>query len=153
LLDPAGFLNQPLNQLGTTGAPNPMNLLGMGGFPGMPGQPQTPQPPQQIGAGQPGSDLHKRMSEETQFLSGIPGANVETKLLGNGAYNLRVVYPGVSGKQITLYLVCQVGYPQKAPAVTVEVDGQEIAFQSSILQRWSGQYLVEIAREVKNRVG
>jgi hypothetical protein len=93
------------------------------------------------------------MSEETQYLSGIPGANVETKLLGNGAYNLRVVYPSVSGKQITLYIVCQVGYPQKAPSVIVEVDGQEIAFQSSILQRWNGQYLVEIAREAKNRVG
>jgi len=148
LLDPAGFLNQPANSQGQIGA-NPMGMF-PGLFPGMPGQ--TAQP-QQITAGQPGQDLHKRMSEETQYLSGIPGANVETKLLGNGAYNLRVVYPSVSGKQITLYIVCQVGYPQKAPSVIVEVDGQEIAFQSSILQRWNGQYLVEIAREAKNRVG
>lgn len=152
-LDPAGFLNQPLNQSGTPGV-NPMNLLGMGGFPGSLGQSQTTQSPsQQIGAGQSGGDLHKRMSEETQYLNGIPGANVQTQLAADGAYMIKMNFPSVSGKQIDLFIACKTGYPQKPPLVDVEVDSQKIPFQSSILQRWSGNYLVEIVREVKNKVG
>ncbi|MDP9310398.1 MAG: SPFH domain-containing protein [Chloroflexota bacterium] len=155
LLDPAGFLNQ------AAGAPaqlNHGNLLGSFGFPGgmlgSSGGIGQPQLVQQAGPGtSTGNDVHTRMREEISFLEKQPGAKVDAKLGADGSYSVLMTMPRNSGGLITLYLSCPPGYPQVPPSTTVEVDEQEMPFQSAILRRWTGQYLVEIAREVKQYVG
>lgn len=153
LFDPAGFLNQPTN---TPQNNNPFGMLGsLSGFPTLTsGMSNPPQGQSQLGAGAPSSgDLHSRMREEIGFLKGIPGAQVETKLADDGSYLVHMSLPRTSGGELALYLECPVGYPRAAPAVTVEVDGEETSFQPSLLRRWTGQYLVEIAREAKSFFG
>ena len=164
LLDPAGFLNQP------TGATpvDPLKLMssfipGMGpALPGSGGQGVSqPQLDARAGAGQPsaGSDIHSRMREEVGYLEKLPGTKVEIKPgtdqsgIPDGSYDLRVRLSRSSGGQMTLYFACLAGYPQSPPAVDVEVDDEPTPFQSAILRRWTGQYLVEIAREVKQYFG
>ncbi len=93
------------------------------------------------------------MREEISFLEKQPGAKVDAKLGADGSYSVLMTMPRNSGGLITLYLSCPPGYPQVPPSTTVEVDEQEMPFQSAILRRWTGQYLVEIAREVKQYVG
>ncbi len=165
LLDPAGVLNQ------TTGTPafDPMRLLGNMGFPGMgtsapglgapPGISQ-PQLPGQAGAGAASAgDIHARMREEVGFLERLPGAKIEAKPgadtsgIPDGSYDVKIDIPRTSGGLITLFVTCLVGFPQKPPELDVDVDGQATPFQSAILRRWTGQYLVEIAREVKQFFG
>lgn len=164
LLDPAGFLNQPA--AGGAGPVNLPNFMGNFGFPGsmMPGTQHQPQLPGQS-PGTPqgrlpaGSDVHTRMREEVGYLEKIPGAKIETKPgadnygVPDGSYDLRIQLPRSSGGQIVLYVVCPVGYPQTAPVVEAEVDEQGAPFQSATLRRWTGQYLVEIAREAQRWFG
>lgn len=152
LFDPAGFLNQPTN---TPQANNPFGMMGMGGFPSLVPGMSNPSPTQpQIGAGaSSGGDLHSRMREEIGYLKNLPGAQVETRLADDGAYLVRVTLPRTSGGELALVLECPAGYPRTAPVVTVELDGEETSFQSTLLRRWTGQYLVEIAREAKSFFG
>ncbi len=163
LLDPAGFLNQPASGSGQV---NPTNILGNLGFPGnmLPGgqgqSPQTSTQPQlSEGQSSTGGDIHARMREEIGYLEKLPGATVEANPgtdghgIPDGSYDLRVSLSRNSGGQITLYFACLPGYPQSLPAVDVEVDGQDTPFQSSTLRHWTGQYLVEIAREAKQWFG
>ena len=99
------------------------------------------------------------MREEINYLNNLPRANVQTQGgtdeygIPDGSYNLMVTLPRPSGGLITLYMSCLAGYPQSPPAVEVELDGQMTPFQSAILRRWQGQYLVEIAREAKQWFG
>lgn len=153
LFDPAGFLNQPTNMPQSN---NPLGMMGgLGGFPSLtPGMsiPQQGQP--QLGAAAPSAnDAQSRMREEIGYLKGMPGANVELLLAEDGTYLVRVNLPRTSGGEIKLEMECSAGYPRTAPGVTVQVDGEETAFQSTLLRRWSGQYLVEIAREAKSFFG
>lgn len=168
LLDPAGFLNQPANMPGQNWGPmNLGNLLGpISGFPAAPGgttmggmgQSQTPTP---SGSAQlsDGGDIHARIREEVRLLRGISGTQIETQPgvdesgIPDGSYDLRVALPRISGGSIVLYFVCGQGYPQALPAVEAEVDGQEQPFQPAVLRRWTGQYLVEIAREAQKWFG
>lgn len=163
LLDPAGFLNQPASQ-GNQGQMNPANLLGQFGFPGLPGMSGgmgQGQLPAQSSAPQPAksSDIHSRMREEVSYLQNIPGVKVDTKPgtdeygVPDGSYDLRVAVPRPSGGTIILFFVCTAGYPLSPPAVEAEVNGQEQSFQSAIIRRWTGQYLVEIAREAQKWFG
>ena len=161
LLDPAGFLNQPA---GSTPL-NPLTMMGNMGFPGMPSTQQLSggnpvgQQPQITTSSSGGNDIHVRMREEISYLEKISGVKVQAKPgadnsnIPDGSYDLKVEIPRTSGGLITLYLNCPAGYPQKPPTADVEVDGQDTAFQSAILRRWMGQYLVEIAREVKQYFG
>ncbi|MCL4299597.1 MAG: hypothetical protein KJ077_27925 [Anaerolineae bacterium] len=163
LLDPAGFLNRPTSSTGSVNLPDLMNNFGFPGsmLPGgqsqaqLPGQ-SLPANPDQLPAGK---DIHARIREEIGYLKKIPGARVEAKPgtdsddVPDGSYVLRVEAPRNSGGQITLYFFCLAGYPQLAPAVEVEVDEQSVPFQSAVLRRWTGQYLVEIVREVQQWIG
>jgi hypothetical protein len=162
LLDPAGFMNQPLE--GPTQM-NPMNMMGAFGMPNtmLPGgQPNQPQLTAQPGGGQSArgaSDIHSRIKEDIGYLKGLPGAKVEAGAgmdddgVPDGSYNLCVTLPRSSGGQIVLYFICASGYPARAPVVEAEVNGQAMPFQSATLRRWQGQYLVEIAREAKQWFG
>lgn len=167
LLDPAGFLNQPVGGFGQTpGQLNPANLLGgfggfgAGGTPGLPGQqPQLPGQSPIAGHLPASTDIHARMREEVSYLEKLPGARIETKPgtdsqgIPDGSYDLRIVMPRSSGGRIIIYCVCPTGYPQAAPTIEVEIDDQPTPFQSAALRRWSSQYLVEIAREAKQYFG
>jgi regulator of protease activity HflC (stomatin/prohibitin superfamily) len=163
LLDPAGFLNQPA---ATSSQINPTNLLGgLGAFGGaLPGgtgfgQPQLPSQPQIAGHLPGGGDIHARIREEVGYLEKLPGAKIDTKAgtdsrsIPDGSYDLRIMLPRSSGGNIALYVTCMAGYPQTPPVVEIEIDDQPTAFQSAILRRWTGQYIVEIAREVKQYFG
>jgi len=153
LLDPAGFLNQPTNV-------NPGNsalgmLGGLGGFLSpLSGSSNPSAPPQQLPANtSSGNDPQSRMREELGYLKGLAGAKVEALLAEDGTYMVRVKMPRTSGGEIELEMECLAGYPRTAPIVTTIVDGEETTFQASLLRRWSGQYLVEIAREAKSFFG
>ncbi len=161
LLDPSGFLNQPAGG----GMPaNPASLLGSLGVPGLPAgsftqsglAPATGSPAAQLPAA---GNVHSRMSEEVDLLRAMPGAAVETRPgtdargIPDGSYDVRFSAPRISGGQFVVYFSCPAGYPQSAPVVSVEVDGQELPFRSSVVAHWLSQYLVEIAREVKQYVG
>jgi hypothetical protein len=163
LLDPAGFLNQ------TTGAP-PLDVTKLiGTFPGMgpsaaglgapPGLPQPQLPAQATSGSGAAIDIHARMREEVSYLEKLPGAKIQAKPgsdtigIPDGSYDVKIDVPRTSGGLITLFVTCPVGYPQKAPELDVDVDGQQTPFQSAIMRRWTGQYLVEIAREVKQFFG
>jgi hypothetical protein len=163
VLDPARLLNQPVgSSLG--GQTNPSDLLGgMGTPPGFFGGGADAS--QNTGFGQPpqlapGSTIQDRIREEQEYLAREPGVSVEARPRKNsqgspdGSYAVKVILPRSSGGQITVYFVCPAGYPQ-APPVSIEVDvnGQPTPFQSSIMRRWNGHYLVEIIREVKTFVG
>lgn len=167
LLDPAGFLNQPtdLGQ-GDMNLANPANLLQNFGFPGLPGQSEDdPAQQRHLRANadrspSSGSDIHTRMREEVRLLQKETGVEVETTPgvdssgIPDGSYNLRVKVPRISGGTIIMYIACLPNYPQHAPAIDFEVDGQDRSFESTIMRRWNGQqYLVEIAREAKGWFG
>lgn len=159
LLDPAGFLNQ---SMGSSTA-SPIQLLsgyGLGGIPGLP-QPGTSQsqvtPMPQLSGGS--KDIHSRMREEIGYLEKLPGTKIDSKPgsddhgIPDGSYDLRVQTPRSSGGKIDIYFTCQAGYPQVPPLVEIEVDEEFTPFQSATLRRWTGQYLVEIVREVKQYFG
>lgn len=102
------------------------------------------------------ADVHARIREEISYLETIPGAQVkvkpgtDTRNIPDGSYDIKMDMPRSSGGVITLYFTCPAGYPNRAPALAVDVDTQPTVFQSAILRRWTAQYrLVEVAREVK----
>ena len=174
LMDPAGFLNQaanspmsnPLQSLSNFGLPGFANS----GFPGMQG---LPSPTGQSGSGSQNSfgqsnspqlgsgqrDVHARMREEISMLQRQPGAKTESKPgtdsngIADGSYDLRVRVPRNSGGEIIVYFTCSPDYPQSAPVMEVEINGETTPFQSAIMRRWTGQYMVEIVREVKQYFG
>jgi hypothetical protein len=177
LMDPAGFLNQPMNAQPNNPNQmwqmlnNPMGMLGggpsgnvgsaYGGFPGN----AAPQ----IGAG--GADNPnagpsqpsnvQRMNEEISMLkNNLAGARVDTKAGANengipdGSYNLRVEVPRTSGGNIICYIVCPSTYPNKAPIFSLEVDGEDVFYEPSLLTYWKPQqYLLELVREAIRYVG
>jgi hypothetical protein len=159
LLDPASFLNQPNSM------PNfdPSKLLGAFNNPVMtPGGygsnvgPNTPMITDQRLAPK---DINTRIREDIGYLKDLPGAKVESKPgqdedgIPDGSFDILLTLPRASGGTITLFINCPKGYPTEPPAVEVEVDNEEASFQSAVLRRWSGQYLVEIARETKQYFG
>jgi Membrane protease subunits, stomatin/prohibitin homologs len=156
LLDPAAFLNQ------ASGAPSfdPSRLLGGFGTPGMPSQfGGNPTMPIITDQGSAEKDINARIREEVGYLKNVPGASVENKPgqdddgVPDGSFDLRVTLPRASGGTMTVYIACPKGFPITAPTLDVEVDGEDAAFQSAVLRRWSGQYLVEIVREAKQYFG
>jgi len=159
MLDPSALLSRPV---GSSGQVDPAGLLGALGIGSMLlGASGSTHRPALSAGGQspPAADIHTRVREEIALLEKLPGARVEARAgtdrhgVPDGSYDLRVTLPRTSGGQITLYLTCLARYPQAPPALSVEVDGQELPFDSAIVRAWSGQYLVEIAREVKQRCG
>jgi hypothetical protein len=155
LLDPAGFLNQPNGSQ----AFDPSRLLG--GF-------NNPMTPGGFGAGSnpdtplladSQKDINTRIREEVGYLKNLPGAKLDNKPgqdtdgVPDGSFDIRLSMPRASGGVITLFINCPKGYPSTPPNVEVEVDDEGVAFQSAVLRRWSGQYLVEIAREAKQYFG
>jgi hypothetical protein len=170
LVDPAGFLNQPTN----APAYNPANFLSGMGIPGLnpPNLPNVPnntpvQSPQgsvpQLSGGMPtgggSKDIHSRMREELPYLEKLPGVRLESKAgadnrgIPDGSYNLRIRMPRSSGGEIIIYFTCDHSFPQTPPLMDVEIGGESTPFQSAILRRWNGQYLVEIVREIKQYFG
>jgi len=156
LLDPAAFLNQPTN------APrfDPMNIMGGFGSPyltgGVGANTNAPMITDQSSAVK---NINERIREELAYIRGLPGALVENKPgqdddgVPDGSFDIKVTMPRASGGMITIYIACPSGYPSRPPTIDVEVDGEDAPFQSAVLRRWSGQYLVEIAREVKQYYG
>lgn len=167
-LDPAAFLNAPVGNPGAAPGLNPLGSLLSPFGQMLPNaqQPQTPQPqsgqtsgvtPQLTGK----VDLQMRLQEEHQLLtSQIPNAQIDFKANSgsfgrpDGSYAVRIVMPRSAGGTIEIYLTCPADYPARPPVgLEVEVNQQPVAFQPSALQRWVGQYLLEIAREVKSYYG
>ena len=156
LLDPAAFLNQPSSSSGF----NPSNILGQFGNPMLSGQfgggTQQPQITDQSFAQK---DSHSRIKEEIGYLKKISGVKVENKPgqdndgIPDGSYDIRMTMPRASGGNITIYFSCSKNFPVDPPVMDVEVDDEDVPFQSATLRRWAGQYLVEIAREVKQYFG
>jgi hypothetical protein len=99
------------------------------------------------------------MREELNMLQKQPGAKTQSKPgvdengVADGSYDLRVQVPRNLGGEIVIYFTCPAGFPQKPPFIEVEINGEITPFQSSILRRWTGQYLVEIVREIKQFFG
>jgi hypothetical protein len=147
LLDPAGVLNQPL--AGGFGI-DPLRMFPGQGF----GVPQTPQLPSR-----PPADIHARMREEVSYLQKLSGATVSVKPgaddsgIPDGSYDLMLEMPRISSGRLTLYFVCAADYPTGMPLVEAELDGQSVPFESAVTRRWTGQYLVEIAREARQYFG
>lgn len=163
-MDPNDLLSRSLGsgQASSLGSSNIMgrsvpNLLS----PGMASGPALPSARQDSTRSQGGADVHDRIREDVSYLEKIPGARVHAKAgmdnsgIPDGSYDLKVDMPRSSGGTITLYLECPAGYPSRAPMLAIDVDGQAASFQSAVLRRWTGQgqYLVEIAREVKQYFG
>jgi hypothetical protein len=160
LLDPAGVLQSPagggMNQGGfdLNSMVNPFQN-GSGSLSGGASQPQLVQGGEQGKSNVGSADIHDRIREEIKMLKKLPGSTVEARPgmgkdgVPDGSYNMRVAFPRTSGGEIVLYVACQSDYPNTPPIVNVDVDGQEKSFQSAILRRWRGQYLIELAREVK----
>jgi len=163
LVDPAGFLNQPANSNGLSqNSANTFvqNLLGITTGNVQNNQPQTANQtdsPIQLGAS--GTDDRSRMKEEIRLLRTITGANVESNPgiengVPDGTYAIKMNFPRSSGGEIVIYFYCPENYPKTSPDISIEVDGEETPFQSAVLQRWNRcNYLVEIVREVKQRIG
>lgn len=130
-------------------------------LPGTTSRPALPAERQDSTRHQGSTDVHSRVREDVTYLEKIKGAQVQAKPgtddrgIPDGSYDIRVSMPRNSGGTITLYFICPAGYPRRAPALAVDVDGQPTPFQSAVLRRWTGQglYLVEIAREVKQKIG
>jgi regulator of protease activity HflC (stomatin/prohibitin superfamily) len=164
LLDPAGFLNQPTSMAGSL---DPSRMLASLGMPGglLTGSGAAPQSPMNTNPSRnPGQlpapgDIHSRIREELNMLEKLPGAKIDTKAgtdargVPDGSYDLRIVIPRTSAGNIVLYVTCLSGYPQAQPVIDVEIDNQPTPFQSAVLRRWTGQYLVEVVREVKQYFG
>jgi hypothetical protein len=166
LLDPAGVLNQ------TSGSPgyNPNQIINnllsggmggmMGGFQnpqsnsGMPGQQNTGSQGQ-LQAPTPQQNIHDRIREEIKLLEKLPGAKTEAKPgtddygIPDNSYDLRVRVARGSGGEIIVYFTCPAGYPKTPPILAVEINDEEVPFQSAVLRRWIGQYLVEIVHEIR----
>lgn len=166
VLDPAAFLNAPVGNPGTMPGLNPLGSL-LSPFGQMLPNAQPPQtPPAQLGQTSAPQlsgrvDLQTRLQEERQLLTGqILNAQLDFKAnVGSfgrpdGSYAVRITLPRGAGGTIEIYLTCPADYPTRPPtALEVEVNQQPVAFQPSALQRWVGQYLLEIAREVKSYFG
>ena len=140
----------PSGSINVMGRPVSSLMQPEGGSPALlPGHQNPPNP-------SGGDDVHSRVGEDIRLLE-KDGAKVEFKFgtdkrgIPDGSYDIRVHMPRSSGVMITLYFTCPAGYPNRAPALAVDVDGQETQFRSAVLRRWTGQglYLVDIAREVK----
>lgn len=158
LLDPAAFLNQPNGAAGF----DPSNVLGGFMNPMLTGS--------QFGGNQnaplltdqgsaPKKDINSRIREEISYFKNLAGASVENKPgqdddgVPDGSFDIRLTMPRASGGTIAVYFTCPNGYPTTPPVIDVEIDEADTPFQSAVLRRWSGQYLVEIAREVKQYFG
>jgi len=158
LLDPAGFLNQPSGTSAfdpsrlLSGFTSPMTPSNLGGI-------TNPNTPLIVDQNSGPKDINARIREEIGYLKGLPGAKVENKPgqdddgVPDGSFDIRVTMPRASGGQITIYISCSKSFPGTPPTIDVEVDDEEVAFQSAVLRRWTGQYLVEIAREAKQYFG
>ena len=167
LVDPAGFLNQPVgtesaiwqNVISNMEMATGMNMLQTGlGAAGQPSAPQLLGPSQAPHVA--GQDTLARIKEDLRYLraaSGVQaqaGAGMDTTTgLPDGTYNFRVEWKTGSGQPLTLYFHCPVDYPNDPPSFRIDLNGKAESFESAILRHWNGQYLVEIAREVRDYYG
>lgn len=154
MLNTAGFLNAPPGSIPSVSTPGMGNIFS--GFPGLPGPP-TAQGQLSAGAGVAPADPHARMRQEKEYLEKIDGAKVDMKAgmdshqTPDGSYMVRLMMPRTSGGLIQVFFDCSPRYPLEAPDVTVLVDDQPTQFQSAALRGWrGGEYLVEVARDVRN---
>jgi hypothetical protein len=171
MLDPAAVLSRPVGATyvdpqsmlaaltgGAASAFGGVPSLGSG-IPATHGSPQLPEALPGSSQAAAGGDIMARMREDIRYLQALPGVVVETKPgiddLGvpDGSYDVQVQLPRSSGGRLQLYVMCPRGYPQQPPTVELDLDDQPTPFQSAILRRWTGQYLVEIAREAKQYWG
>jgi hypothetical protein len=167
LVDPAGFLNQPVgadpaswqNVISNMGMATGMNMLQTG-----PGNAGQSSPPQLADAAQSppaaGQDGLVRIKEDLRYLKAMSGVQAQARAgtdgatgLPDGTYVFQVEWTTGSGQPILLRFSCSGEYPQQPPSLEIELDGTAVSPKSAILRRWSGQYLVEIAREVRNYYG
>jgi len=110
-----------------------------------------------------GNDLNeaqsrRRMLEEEELIKSIPGSKWELKHRADdkgfpdGSYIIRKV-PRSSGGEIICYFLCDKDFPRTPPIISLEVDHEDVVFESTNLRNWRGQYLYEIVNEVINGVG
>lgn len=145
LLDPAGFMNQPLG----ASAVDPRQLLGnvnLGGLLGVPGAGGATTSPQSnygqpaaLGSGvvQPvGADgALARIREEVDLLRAVPGAQakvttgVDDSGLPDGSYAVDLAAPRPSGGTMRVFFICPKGYPQIRPELELELDDQVRIYQ------------------------
>lgn len=161
MLDPSGIMNQPTRSTG--GAINDIGTQILSGFLGMgiPGHipdqsPQSGGSTPQLNPPAPVNDIHKRIDEEVKMLQKTPGVQVEVKAgvnernIPDGSYNLLVAFSSSSNNtQFELFITCLSSYPSQPPEIELVQNGEDVPFQSTILRRWSGQWLVEIVREIR----
>ena len=99
------------------------------------------------------------MKEEISYLKSMAGIQVNAQPgvdsdgIPDNSYNIVMKVPRNSGGEIMIYVACLQDYPKSSPLLDVERDGQEIPFDSNVLRKWNGQYLIELVREVKQRLG
>jgi regulator of protease activity HflC (stomatin/prohibitin superfamily) len=151
LLDPAGFM-----QTGTGSSPIDLSRL-LGDFGLSPfGQGQGMRDPgdsaPMLSASTPGDPI-ARIRKEVEYLRTLPGARVEASLDADGAYTIEIVQPRPSGGEMSMLFGCAKDYPRRVPEVEVYIDREPTPWQSSILRRYNGQYLIEIVREAKQHFG
>lgn len=166
LVDPAGFLNQPVgaeaaswqNVVSNMGAMTGMTMLQTG--PGAMGQQQPRQIPQDASPPAASQDTLSRIKEDIRYLKAMSGVQAQAGTgvdpstgLPDGTYNFRVEWTAGSGQPVVLLAHCSASYPKESPAIQIELNGRPAVFESAILRRWSGQYLVEITREVRDYYG
>jgi len=153
LLDPASFLNQSIGNPGgdiTSALLNSLNPNFSQNKPYDSGQSQ-----QLLGATNSNltPDIHARMKEEVELLKKVTGTVVnitpgeDENKIPDGTYHMMVETPTSSGGKLVCYFNCDKHYPNSMPLIDIEVNGEEVPFESSILRHWSKQYLVELVRE------
>lgn len=112
---------------------------------GLPGQQQSVQP----GVSQ------NRIVDEFNMLQSIQGATVQSKPAkdGSGNYVFEVTVRRSSGGTLIIVFSCGTQYPTIPPQMGIEIDGENYYFESSILDNWRGNYLIEVAREIISGIG
>lgn len=163
LMDPAAFASLPA--LGSGSIPYTTVLPGLGmsslspggqqNTYGVPDQKTSPQLP--AGSG----NVHSRIEEEIRMLErNIPGIKIKASPGQNeqgildGSYGLAIRVPRNSGGNIDIRLSFLKSYPQTPPDYLEVIVNEEMCpFESSVLRHWSGQYILEIVREVKQYFG
>ena len=167
-LNLSSFLNTPANGGMVNGPASILSGLGLPGtgqsFPGnppgfRPGVPSaspawsaSPEPPPalQLSAA---SSLAARMREELDYLRQQSELSIDHRSAADGSQLLRIIMRRTSGSPAEIYCTCPANYPQAAPVIEAEIDGQSFPIQSLALRTWRGQFLIEIMREIRQQIG
>ncbi|MGV8026692.1 MAG: SPFH domain-containing protein [Anaerolineaceae bacterium] len=158
IIDPASFLNQPLNMNANNDPTLLNNLLSEFGLDLTQSGNKIPiNNSNQLVSPNPflhTKNLQDRMDEEISYLKKLPGAKVKIGIgkndndIPDNSYNIMIEIPKNSGGTIVCYIACKKEYPIQPPSIEIEVNGEETPFESSILRHWNQQYLIELVREV-----